>query len=259
LLSKFNLTWVFLDGVIVITSEDESREIMLTAVYDVRDLCRDEGESMALENAIYSQTQSGWQLEGNGNGNIAFANPGTMVVRHTERVHTDLLNLLENYRLALKASKPRNRSEVDPKEVLTLYYRVPTLITADLEKLLPQMVKPDSWKSEDRQDAVGTITILASRPDVLEGRGIVGKSGDNAKSSSAQNVLYLENSVMIIKQSRENHELIAQTIRKVEYGDQLMSPTGMGGMGGGMGGMGGAGMGGMGFGGGFFSVPLRPQ
>ena len=56
-----DLTWVIRDGVLWITSVDEAKAYLKTAVYDVRDLCRDADESEALISAITSQAEpSSW-------------------------------------------------------------------------------------------------------------------------------------------------------------------------------------------------------
>lgn len=45
LVMDFDLTWVLRDGVLWITSEESAEAFLKTAVYDVRDLCRDDSES----------------------------------------------------------------------------------------------------------------------------------------------------------------------------------------------------------------------
>lgn len=179
----------------------------------------------------------------------------------------DLLKLIESYRTALRSSKPRPSTEINPKDLITKYYRLPKDIAGDIEKLLPDVIQPETWKSSARPAATGTIRAIASRSSVI----------GNGQQGSV-----ISNSVLIIRQSREIHESIEKLIVKVLNGDAgdiyrsdaTIQPGmggmggagggmmgggmggGMGGMGGGMGGSGGAGGGG--FGGGFFSVPSKP-
>jgi hypothetical protein len=85
-----------------------------------------------------------------------------------------------------------------------------------------------------------------------------GKSGPPVPAA----VVVTPYSVLIVRQSRKNHRVIDETIRKIQFGDTLIDGYpirgGGGGMGGGMGGFGGGGSGhqqGGGFGGGFFHIP----
>ena len=95
LLSDLKLTWILQDGVMWITTEALAEEHQKTAVYDVRDLCRDDKESAALTDAIINQTKGPWKDEDGTGGVIVFAKNGTMVVRQTERMLLEVLDLLE--------------------------------------------------------------------------------------------------------------------------------------------------------------------
>jgi hypothetical protein len=231
-LGNFKLTWMLRDGVLWVTSEKRASSLHKTAVYDVRDLCRDESEGEALMAAILSQSPEHWAENGGGDADMRFAKVGTLVVSHNEAGHEELLALLERYRAALRVSKPRAEDKPDPKEVLTRYYRMPTTIAEGLARALPRLVAPESWKSAEQPEGVGTIMELPSEAEVI-------RSGDKPPLVTPQ-------SVLIVVQTRENHEAIVDRIDKVRHGDR---ETGVGGLGGAMGG----GMGG-GFGGGAFSV-----
>ena len=244
---NFKLTWILRDGVLWITSPEQAESFQKIAVYDVRDLCRDSAESVALSDAVTMQTAPDLWDDVGGAGTLLFAKPGTMVVRNEERVLMDVLELLESYRAALRASKPRVREEEDPKEVITVYYRMHANVAASLQTFLPTLVKPDSWK-QHRPSATGAILNVASSPDLSKRSGLfTGTSDDD--SGNAQ-TLVISRAVLIITQTREIHEEIAEVIGRIETGDPMPGaaggmPAGMGGMGGGMGG----------FGGGFMSVP----
>jgi len=240
---NFDLTWILRDGVLWITSPEEAESFQKIAVYDVRDLCRDEGESAALSDAVTGQTAPRLWDEVGGPGTLIFAKPGTMVVRNQERVLMGVLSLLESYRTALRASKPRDREEEDPKEVITVYYRLHTNVAASLQVFLPTIVRPDSWKN-NRPSAVGVILNVASPPDLSKRSGsITAASGDSFENVQT---LVVSRSVLIITQTREVHDEIGEVIRRIETGDPMPGtteglPAGMGGMGG--------------FGGGYLSVP----
>ena len=250
-LSELHLTWLLQDGVIWIVQKATAESAERTAIFDVRDLCRDEVESDALKYALMEQTGGVWQDNGDEHGVLVFARPGILVVRHTEQMLDKVLKLLENYRTALRESKPRKKAGPDPKEVLTYYYRLPTDMAKELQLHLSELVRPETWKADDAPDAAGTIKIMKSTPDLLDsfGRSVV--SGNIAAGQLPGNVLVVDNSVLIIRQMREVHEEINDLLNKLTRGERPDFPKGGGFGGGGMGG----GMGGGGFGGGFFNVP----
>ena len=260
MVSEFGLTWILRDGVLWITSQDEAEGFLKTAVYDVRDLCRDEDESAALMDAVTSQASSDtWEETTGGPGTIEFGLPGTLVIHNQEDVLMEVLDLLETYRTALRASKPRDRDTVDPQEVITRYYRLHSNVALDLVQLLPRLVQPETWRSETRPEADGEITHAESAPDLFSNDGQLVRASLKSDNANAHAVV-VSRAVLIIRQTRAAHEEIAEVIRRLESGDIVGGAGGGGGaaggmMGGGMmGGMGG-GMGGAGFGSGYFSVP----
>ncbi len=224
-----NLTWILRDGVLWLTTPEVAEGFLRTAVYDVRDLCRDEDESQALMEAIVSQANPESWSDLGGVGEIDSAKPGTLVVTHQEQVHQEVLLLLETYRTALRSSKIRDRGE-EENEVITVYYRLHTNIARDLSELLPSLVRMDTWNSEPNDDKPGKVFVVSSEPDFSK----TGGQGEDA--------VVVERSVLIIRQTRAAHKEIASIIGRVKSGD---APVG--GLGGGMGGGG--------FGGGFFSIP----
>jgi hypothetical protein len=207
------------DGVLWITSKEQADSLLKTAVYDVRDLCRDEAEGEALQDAILSQVPENWSENGGGQSEIRFAKNGVMVVSQNEAGHEKLLALLDRYRAALRVSKRRAEDKPDPNEVLTQYYRMPSEVAQGLFSALPHLVAPDSWRSKERPDAKGTIMLLPSDSEVT-------RSADKTPSVVPQ-------AVLIVEQTRENHDKIAERIQKVRHGE---APAAMGGASGGMGG-----------------------
>jgi hypothetical protein len=227
MLPTYGLSWQIRDGALWVTTPENLVEQAKTCVFDVRDLCRDASESQSLQDAIKSQADPDSWLDDS--ARIEFPVPGAMVVYQTEKGLDNVLNLLENYRTALRASKRRVRPDLDPKAMITRYYRMPSAVADDLEAMLPALLEQGSWKAESNPNATGTI------------RKIKSWSGLSAASSSKGSVdtaaVPVAYSVLIIYQTRELHEKIPEILRRIEHGD---SPAG------GMGGMGG------GFGGGFF-------
>jgi hypothetical protein len=247
LLVKLKLTWTLRDGSILITTASKAETFLKSAVFDVRDLCRNFDESDGLTEALMTQTQGDWDMNG-GVGAIVFAKPGVMVVSQTEKAMGEVSTLLENYRAALKVSKVRDREKVDPKELVTRYYRMPTVMAKDLQVALKSLVDPESWVGLGQPAATGRITMVASRPVLIGAKGVQTKIQEGMELKDG---LILEYSVLVVYQTRENQDKISSLIYEIEYG--LPAGGAAGGMGGGMGGGGG------GFGGGFFSIPDQLQ
>ncbi len=205
------------DGILWIASKESANELYHTAVFDVRDLCQNEDESMALMDAILSQTAGPWDADQPGTGVLEFPVPGTMVIRQTEEQLNAVLELLENYRTALRASKPRKPNVPDPQELVTHYYRMLTETANDLTKTLPLLVEPGSWKTEAAPDQPGTLLAVMSKPamDVVS----LVTPGKVATPTTPAQVVSVSYSVLVIRQSRETHLKISELIRKIEFGD----------------------------------------
>lgn len=234
LLTQLKLTWVVRDGVLWITTPDQAEETRQTAVFDVRDLCPDDTTSDLLRSAILSQAAPDSWSESGGNGVVEFARPGIMVVYQTPERLDVVLTLLENYRIALRNSKRRLSPEDDPEAVVTSYYRMPTAVAEDLEKLLPTLIEVDTWRSPDQPNAVGTIRRIRSWDERLRG------TADDQQGGTGTPAVTVSYSILLIEQKRRVQRKIPEILQKIEHGDQVFpAGGGMGGMGGGMGGGGG--------------------
>jgi hypothetical protein len=239
LLAKLKLTWILRDGVLWITSPEAAEENLLAALYDVRDLCRNSNESDSLANAVQGQTSGMWEDIDGAGGEIAFPLPGTMLVVQTEQMHGEVLSLLGAYRQALLASKVRKRADPDD-EVTDHYYQMQQPVAEVLADGLKMLIAPESWRSEERPDAPGTILLLPSNVTATTLPGV--PTGVDQKVGSS--IVVVPQSVLIIHQTRKNHEKISTLIRRIQNGDPPITFGGGGGLGGGGGG----------FGGGYFSI-----
>lgn len=248
MLDNLNLTWVLQDGVLWVTSQEAAKAEHKTAVYDVRNLCSTLEECDALASAIQNQSHGSWDTS---DGTLSFPKPGILVAYHTEPCLNELSQLLNNYRLALKESKPRKRRDkLDPKEVITQYYRVPSVMVEDVEMALPELLPQFGWKSKANAQGIGTISHIRSKPELIFAESGVYPSKDNDKEVTTAVVPH---SVLIIKQTREAHAEISTLLDRLLDGDNPET-----GAAGGMGGMGGAMPAGS-FGGGLFSLPDSPS
>ena len=219
------LTWILRDGVLWMTTPEIADEFLRTAVYDVRDLCRNKDESQALVDAIVAQSEPESWYDAGGVGLIDSAKPGTLIVTHQEQVHQQVLELLETYRTALRSSKIRNLGE-EENEVITVYYRLHTNVANDLSSLLPKLVLPNTWTAAADDEKPGKVYVVSSEPDY-------------SKANKDKTPVLIERSVMIIRQTRAAHKEIESVIQRVKLGDAASEGMGSGG-----------------FGGGFFAVPL---
>ena len=216
MLIDLELTWILRDGVLWLTTHEEAETFCKTAVYDVRDLCRDEAESEALVEAITSQAQpTSWDQVG-GSGSAQVPKPGTLVVANTESVLGEVLDLLETYRTALRSSKARKRPEDDPKRIITVYYRMHTGVAMDLLTLLPTLVRPESWRKEGNPEAAGEIILVHSAPDLSN---IGATTTTTSETEQSAHRLAIARSVLIIRQTRAGHDEIEKVIRRVQSGD----------------------------------------
>ena len=240
------LTPMIRGGVLWVASLEAEQIRRHTAVFDVRDLCRSQDESEALSDAIMSQTEGPWDVDEPGTGTLIFPKPGTMVVLQTESVLNEVLDLLETYRSALRASKPRLVKGGNPNDdVLTRYYRMPSVMANDLFVILPELIVTGTWKTPELPKNVGTLHIVSSKAQVQTTPSPQSKEATSPLPAATINIPY---SVLIIQQTREAHMEISELFQKIENGDSAdLSIKGNGhrGAGGQQGG----------FGGGFFQAP----
>lgn len=226
LLDTVGLDYYLIHGQILVTTKIEAKLHRTTATFDVRDLCTSFGETERLVEAVSQQTDV---------AKILVAKSGVIVVRDTEPSLDAISSLLENYRLAMRQSKPRETAELDPDEIIVLYYRMPTAMAESVQDVLPELVGTETWKkagtanSEDELPAAGSVQRLLSKPEIEY----------DLEDSPAMTVPY---SVLVISHRRAVHEIIAQRLRSVADGDSqwegaASSGLGGGGMGGGGGGL----------------------
>lgn len=242
ILLQFHLRWMVRDGLLWVTSPDEAENCMKTAVYDVGDLCQNESETRALIDTLLDQTSQDYWLDRDGDGNIAMARPGTLVVYATEPAHDAVLVLLRSYRRALLAAQPRARAAADPVE--TVYYRVPEAVAKDLVRALPELVGRSTWHRDGEPKDVGTIRQLASAPSVAP---IDEELMDSETIASPPIIPY---AVLVVRHRQSVQLAIRDVVDRVLHGDEdwfsasgLPSEERAGGFGGG------------GFGGGLLRVP----
>lgn len=212
--SQQRMSWVIGDGVLWFTTPKAADVPRKMALYDVRDLCINDEESLALRDAVMRQlTPEDW-IDAGGSEIITFPKAGLMVVTHKETHLDSLLKLLDQYRSAILSFKRKPSPEADPDGMETRYYRMPTDVATELVKALPELVDPSSWLTSDNPQGWGTIRAL--------------KSWSDERAASNEPC-----SVLVILQKRKIHAEIQKLLTNIRFGDatDLTSHT-MGGMGG---------------------------
>ncbi|QDT32264.1 hypothetical protein [Thalassoglobus polymorphus] len=248
LFAELDLTTTLDNGVILITTDLKASEQRRTAVYDVRDLCRNESESDALIEAVQEQTVGPWFEIDQEGGMIASPKPGVLVIRQTNRGLEEVRSLLDAYREALTKSKPRKKVVVED-DVFTHYYKLDTA-TAEklfngLWNLIPEAKALAEADKENRN--LEQILMFPAKPELR----LVTSQRTKTDNARAEPVL-IDQSTMIITHHRSIHKKIQEAINRITNGDSPIFTTDGDPIGGKQGGMQG---GGGGFGGGFFSIP----
>lgn len=220
-------------------------QYLKTALFDVRDLCRDASGCKQLKDAIEAtiSTQE-WQNAG-GSGCIVFPRPGLMLVSQTEPVADDILAFLEDVRREIRKQNspspgliiPQTRRFLSSDSVLgdceTRYYRLPTCLANDLKRLLPELVAKESWIKSNTAGAQGTIEIceLVTRRDLVAADAKA--TEPTANKASWSNEAAEGVSVLIVHQSNRVHDEIFSVIQKIMQSNSAGTPfvPGMGGIG----------------------------
>jgi len=181
------------------------------AVYDISDLCQDVDNADALRSVLRYNTGSeergdNWEING-GVGIMDFPKPQTLVIRNTQATHDEVLDFLTQYRATLPLDG--GPVDLDPSrhEIITEYYGLQKEMAADLLRLIPELVEPDSWKPNAAGSEAGFIRLSASEPYTLPR-----EKPDDTPSPSR------DRSTLIITHHRSVHDQVADLIKNVREG-----------------------------------------
>ena len=158
-LEELDLTLVLRDGLPMVTTIDIANDPSMLAigVYDVEPFVEAGVDSSDLTMAVKQMAGGMWEwIDGSG-GALTLTENGLMVVRQTDEVHRSLQQLLETWRKGLKSRKPPIAVSTAP---VTKFYHMPIETAESLKSVLPEMVAPESWKSDDNASG-GTIQVIA--------------------------------------------------------------------------------------------------
>lgn len=224
LLDPLKLMCVVEHGELVVTTAAVCEELMSVALYDVRDVCRNGKTSWQFLEMLQDTTSGQWEdIDGVG-GSMGFARPGILLVQQTGPVHDEIFSLIEQLRTLRRQAEPAGERPWE-RAIETRFHRVPIHVADFLESNLPKLIAPESWRSEERPDAPGTIERIPAAPmrpgfphspPPKKEKEESGKKSDQEKLAETQ----IDTVVLAIRQTADVHEEIPALLRRVENGDE---------------------------------------
>ncbi len=231
------LTYLVDYGVINITSEYDAADRHFVTVYQVSDIL----DSMplshglpdypALIDIVQTQTSGEWvDIDGIG-GEIAPLPGGRIAIRTTQAVHEETTQLFTKMRDHLT---PRTDPPSDPAAVETRYYHFLTTTADDLQRELPRLIDPESWRSDERPEAIGII--LDAGPDAIDSpeapcnqqRGWFQMPGDSPPEKPGKETTEPappEYTWLLITQTAGTHQRITALLEELSTGTPASAAT----------------------------------
>jgi hypothetical protein len=147
-------------GFLEITTARSIENEPFGAVYDVSGILPGLTSVRAFNEAIeeVAWTGAAWAESAT---TMTIHRAGLLVAWCNETRHRELQQLLAAQRDQMRADV---LSAEDLAVVETRYYRLKTETAADLLRLIPELIAPDTWRSEARPEAVGIIRQVALGP-----------------------------------------------------------------------------------------------
>lgn len=228
LLPPLDLTCVVANAELLVTTTAEAEELMTLALYDVRDLCLSNKTSRQLLEMLQETTNGEWKdIDGVGGG-VAFARPGILVVHQTGPMHDQVFSLIEQLRTLRGQAQPVGERPWE-RAVETRFYRVTSAAADYLERNLPKLIAPETWRSEERPDAPGTIERITAAPAPV-GSPLPPPPKTEKKTEDGNQekpaVPLVNTVVLAIRQTVDVHEEIPALLHRVKDGDGNYSKWG---------------------------------
>ena len=226
-LKPLQLTVIVQQGTLTVTtlSLAEYAAALHTVVYDVRDL--EQSRIDALVEAIQNTTDPWERTEGSG-GDLLTPGGGQLVVRHTDRVHDEIRELLHAQRQLLEGGGLGGVVRPSQTQVETRFYRVPTESAQDLMSTIPDLVAPETWISENGHQPTGSIRTVDVGSRVVEPPPPASNEPDEkagSKVSSRQQRTFVKETVLIIRNSRSVHSQVDDLMHNLGLTTRGVSPT----------------------------------
>lgn len=230
LLAPLDLSCIVANAELLVTTTADAEELMTLALYDVRDICRNEKTSRQLLSMIEDSTGGQWDNVDGIGGGMAFARPGILIVQQTGPLHDEIFAMIEQLRTLRRQAEPAGERPWE-RMIETRFHRVPVHVANFLESNLPKLIAPETWRSDERPDAPGTIERISAAPMRLgfphspppkKENEESGKNSDKEKPEEAQ----INTAVLAIRQTVDVHEEIPALLHRVKDGDGNYSKWG---------------------------------
>lgn len=224
LLTPLELTCIVKNGELVVTTAAVCEELMSVALYDVRDICRNGKTSRQFLEMLQDTTSGQWEDTDGVGGAMGFARPGILIVQQTGPLHDEILAVIEQLRTLRRQAEPAGERPWE-RMIETRFHRVPVHVANFLESNLPKLIAPETWRSDERPDAPGTIERISAAPMRLgfphspppkKENEESGKNSDKEKPAETQ----IDTVVLAIRQTADVHEEIPALLQRVENGDE---------------------------------------
>jgi hypothetical protein len=221
-------------GFLSITTVRAIRNESYGAVYDVSDLLPQQAGANAFEAAIELLA---WSLRewGTETSLKTIDKAGLLVAWCDEARHRELQQFLA-------AQRDRSTDAPSPEElaiVETRYYRLREVTAADLLPLIPDLIVPESWRNDERPNAVGVIHKVAlgrldgpgeslwQAPSLLD--SLFAEDPEPESTTADNREKY---AALIIRQTRRVHARIGRLLEVLLNGDpgglyNVAVPTGV--------------------------------
>lgn len=220
LLERLELACIVEQGRLTVTTATLARELMGLSLFDVRDICRNNKTSRQLLEMIWGNTRCRWAYIHGDGGRMAFARPGILLVQHSAAVRDEIFSLIEELRSLRQQAEPASERPW-ARTVDVRFYRMSASVADYLERNLPILIAPESWRSEARPDAPGTIERIPIAPIPVSSRLPSQKTPikeEDGKESNEEKVAeaIVQTVVLAIRQTADVHEEIAALRQRAE-------------------------------------------
>lgn len=243
MLKDLQLTTVVRDGVLMVTTLDETQQQLHGVVYDVGTLVADEqsatkdaGSRTPSHEEKFEQLQSlllelhsnGWEANGSGNGKMVRLETGIFVIQQTDAVHAEIQSLLAQLHANAKKSTKVTAEKLQEPTLVTRAYLVSKDAATDLSRGLKELVAVPSWHQPIHGE-LPSVHVVAAEPQLqeVEGRVVGGPFEVRQPEPAAQpgkpaappqpvkSILVKPRANLIIRQTVENHRAIERFIRNI--------------------------------------------
>lgn len=174
-LDPLRLKLVVIDGRLTLTTQDVADENLHAVLYDISDVFA--GEEVEAFVAAFQETTTGmWEVvDGAGGRALALPESGRILVQQTDVVHAQIRDMIAWSRSTLgegdEARKARAEAAAQSaRKLITRFYRMDRDSADDLLTLLPEVIDPESWKTDDNARG-GFIRKVAAGRRILEVKG----------------------------------------------------------------------------------------